>query len=102
MTEPVTIDRDALRAKYREERDKRLRDDANEPHIEPTRRFAHLLDDPYTARVEREPRFAEVPVAVIRGGFAGTPTEDTSDQARAPAGRTPQRQRPARGARPRG
>ena len=36
MTEPVTIDRDALRAKYREERDKRLRDDGNEQYIEPT------------------------------------------------------------------
>jgi cation diffusion facilitator CzcD-associated flavoprotein CzcO len=74
MTEPVTIDRDALRAKYREERDKRLRDDGNEQYIEPTGRFAHLLDDPYTARVEREPRFDEVTVAVIGGGFAGLVT----------------------------
>ena len=29
-----TIDRDALRAKYREERDKRLRSDGNEQYVE--------------------------------------------------------------------
>ena len=41
------IDREALRARYREERDKRLRPDGNDQYIQPTGRFAHLLDDPY-------------------------------------------------------
>jgi cation diffusion facilitator CzcD-associated flavoprotein CzcO len=68
------IDRDALRSKYRDERDKRLRPDGNEQYIEPTGRFAHYLDDPYTPVVEREPLSDEVQVAFIGGGFAGLVT----------------------------
>ena len=60
-----------LRAKYREERDKRLRPEGNEQYVEPTGRFAHLLDDPYVPRVERDPLSDEVTVAIIGGGFAG-------------------------------
>ena len=41
------IDREALRARYRAERDKRLRPDGNDQYLEPTGRFAHFLDDPY-------------------------------------------------------
>ena len=69
-----TIDRDALRARYREERDKRLRPDGNAQYIEPTGRFAHFLDDPYVERVERGPVTDEVTVAIIGGGFAGLVT----------------------------
>jgi cation diffusion facilitator CzcD-associated flavoprotein CzcO len=69
-----TIDRDAIRARYRAERDKRLRPDGNDQYVQPTGKFAHLLDDPYTPRVEREPRFDEVTVAVIGGGFSGLTT----------------------------
>jgi cation diffusion facilitator CzcD-associated flavoprotein CzcO len=65
------IDREALRERYRAERDKRLRADGNDQYIEPTGRFAHFLDDPYVEKVEREPVFDEVTVAVIGGGFAG-------------------------------
>jgi len=65
------IDREALRAKYRAERDKRLRPDGNDQYLEPAGKFASLLDDPYVQRVEREPRFDEVTVAFIGGGFAG-------------------------------
>jgi cation diffusion facilitator CzcD-associated flavoprotein CzcO len=68
------IDHDALRAKYRLERDKRLRPDGNEQYIEPTGRFAHYLDDPYTPLVEREPLTDEVQLAFIGGGFAGLVT----------------------------
>ena len=69
-----TIDRDALRIKYREERDKRIRPEGNEQYLQPTGKFADLLDDPYTARVEREPLFDEVTVAIIGGGFSGLTT----------------------------
>jgi cation diffusion facilitator CzcD-associated flavoprotein CzcO len=69
-----TIDRDALRLKYREERDKRLRAEGNEQYLQPVGRFAHLLDDPYMPRVEREPLFDEVTVAIIGGGFSGLTT----------------------------
>src|SRR4051794_17954031 len=68
------IDREALRRRYRAERDKRIRPDGNAQYLEPTRRFAHLLDDPYTQRVERAPRFDEVTVALIGGGFSGLVT----------------------------
>jgi cation diffusion facilitator CzcD-associated flavoprotein CzcO len=53
------------------ERDKRLRPDGNDQYLEPAGKFAHLLDDPYAERVEREPRFDEVTFAFIGGGFAG-------------------------------
>src|SRR5215467_14660878 len=75
MTNPGNAtDRAALRRKYREERDKRLRPDGNEQYIEPRGRFAHFLDDPYVARAERAPRRDEVTVAFIGGGFAGLVT----------------------------
>ena len=73
-TPTKTIDHEALRLKYRAERDKRLREDGNEQYIEPTGRFAHFLDDPYVERVEREPLRDEVTVAIIGGGFAGLVT----------------------------
>jgi cyclohexanone monooxygenase len=66
------IDKEALRAKYLEERDKRLRPDGNDQY----RRLAgtsleHYLDDPYMPVVEREPVTDHVTVALIGGGFAG-------------------------------
>ena len=73
-TTTAPIDREALRARYRAERDKRLRDDGNDQYVEPTGRFAHFLDDPYVELVEREPLHDEVTVALIGGGFAGLVT----------------------------
>jgi cation diffusion facilitator CzcD-associated flavoprotein CzcO len=63
--------RAALRAKYRQERDKRLRPDGNAQYIEPAGRFAHFLDDPYVPKKPRAPLSDEVTVAVIGGGFSG-------------------------------
>ena len=71
MATTLDFDPDALREKYREERDKRLRADGNEQYIEVAGQFAHYLDDPYVERVERAPLFDTVEVAVIGGGFAG-------------------------------
>ncbi|MDO8362460.1 MAG: NAD(P)/FAD-dependent oxidoreductase [Actinomycetota bacterium] len=71
MSAAEQTDPAALRAKYRAERDKRLRSEGNQQYIEPTGRFAHFLDDPYTVRVEREPLFDDVTVAFIGGGFSG-------------------------------
>ncbi|MCB1026902.1 MAG: NAD(P)/FAD-dependent oxidoreductase, partial [Microthrixaceae bacterium] len=71
-TEP--LDREALRAKYRAERDKRLRSDGGNQYLEPTGRFAHFRDDTFTPRVEREPVVDDVTVAIIGGGFAGLTT----------------------------
>ncbi|MEM7095931.1 MAG: NAD(P)/FAD-dependent oxidoreductase [Actinomycetota bacterium] len=60
-----------MHARYRAERDKRLRDDGNEQYIEPIGRFAHYLEDPYVAVAEREPMTDEVNFAFVGGGFAG-------------------------------
>lgn len=66
--------REAIRGRYRAERDKRIRPDGNQQYIEPSGRFAHFLDDPYVERVERAPLHDEVEVALIGGGFAGLVT----------------------------
>ena len=71
-SEPTT--RAELTAKYRAERDKRLRPDGNEQYVEPTGRYAHFLDDPWADLPEREPLHDEVTVAFIGGGFAGLVT----------------------------
>ena len=72
MSDPwVSIDHDALRERYRLERDKRLRPDGNAQYLEPTGRFASLLDDPYVEPEDRTSRTEEIEVAVIGGGFAG-------------------------------
>ncbi len=64
-------DRDALRAKYRAERAKRIRPEGNDQYIEPTGRFAHFLDDPYVTQTPREPINRDVNVAIVGAGFAG-------------------------------
>ncbi|MGH6870457.1 MAG: flavin-containing monooxygenase [Rhizomicrobium sp.] len=65
------FDPDALKARYRAERDRRLREDGNEQYVEIAGRFAHYLDDPYVAPVTRAPLHDEVEVVVIGGGFGG-------------------------------
>ena len=70
--EPVKFDKEALRQKYREERNKRLREDGNDQYIEVTGDFSHYVDDPYVEPdFVREPIFDEVEVVVIGGGFGG-------------------------------
>jgi cyclohexanone monooxygenase len=65
------FDPEALRLKYREERDKRLRADGNEQYREVVGDFAHYVDDPYAPRIERPPVTDEIEVAIIGGGFGG-------------------------------
>ncbi|MFO1114567.1 MAG: FAD-dependent oxidoreductase [Beijerinckiaceae bacterium] len=66
------FDPQALRKKYREERDKRVRADGNEQYIEPKGDFAHYLDDPYIEKkIERGPMEVDTSVLVIGGGFSG-------------------------------
>ena len=77
MSEAATKDDDlgfdpkALKAKYRAERDKRLRTEGNEQYVEIKGRFAHYLEDPYVAPITRAPLADEVEVVVIGGGFGG-------------------------------
>ncbi|HSP97827.1 MAG TPA: NAD(P)/FAD-dependent oxidoreductase, partial [Candidatus Dormibacteraeota bacterium] len=66
------FDPDALRAKYREERDRRLRADGNDQYLEVKGELAHFVDDPYVAPgFTRAPLTDAVDVVVIGGGFGG-------------------------------
>jgi cyclohexanone monooxygenase len=70
----TTIDKDALKQKYAEERAKRLRPDGNAQYLQLRGQLAHYLDDPYTPVTERAPKADHVTVAFIGGGFAGLVT----------------------------
>ena len=68
----IGFDPEALKAKYRAERDKRLRADGNEQYQEIAGQYAHYLDDPYVEPgFTRAPLTDEVDVVVIGGGFGG-------------------------------
>ena len=70
--EELGFDPDALRDKYRVERDKRLREDANDQYNEIKGEFSNFIEDPYiTMDIDREPLTDEVEVAIIGGGFGG-------------------------------
>src|SRR5581483_11920145 len=70
--EALGFDPDALREKYREERDRRLRTDGNEQYVEVKGDFRHYVDDPYVPPPPpREPKTDEVEILVIGGGFGG-------------------------------
>lgn len=76
MTSDVTtdlgFDPDALRAKYREERDRRLRADGNDQYVEPAGSLGEYIEDPYVdPGFTRDPLTDEVEVLVIGGGFGG-------------------------------
>lgn len=67
----VTLDKDVIRQKYLEERDKRLRADGNDQYIRLEGTFSDLASDPYTPLKPREPLRDHVTFAFIGGGFAG-------------------------------
>ncbi len=68
----LAFDPDALRRKYREERDRRLRADGNAQYIEVKGKYEHFLEDPYAEPgFERAPLHDEVEVIVVGGGFGG-------------------------------
>lgn len=66
------LDADAIRARYRQERDKRINPRQNQQWTEVTGDFSHYVDDPYV-----EPGFTRAPVVetldvvVVGGGFGG-------------------------------
>src|SRR5438105_5521313 len=71
-TSNVSFDPNALREKYRAERDKRLREDGNEQYVEVKGEFAHFVEDPYVAPgFRRAPLPDDVGVVVSGGGFGG-------------------------------
>src|SRR5215211_5364262 len=68
------IDREALRRKYREERDKRLRPDGNAQYVQASGVFLRYLDDPYKPIEPRAAKTDHVTFAFVGGGFAGLVT----------------------------
>ena len=72
----LDFDPEALREKYRQEREKRLRDDGEDQYLEATSEFAHYADDdPYAdPEFDRDPLDLEIDVAVIGAGFSGLMT----------------------------
>src|SRR5882724_4457390 len=67
----AAIDKERLRQKYLEERNKRLRPDGNDQYLQFKGKFAGYLEDPYAPVGEREPKTDHVTFAFIGGGFAG-------------------------------
>jgi cation diffusion facilitator CzcD-associated flavoprotein CzcO len=70
--EELGFDPDALREKYRIERDRRLRADGSNQYQEVKGDFSHYIDDPYVdPGFTRAPLEDEIDVVVIGGGFGG-------------------------------
>jgi len=67
----IDFDPRELKAKYLEERDKRVRTDANAQYIEVTGDFSNFVDDPYEQAAARAPVTDHVDVVIIGGGFGG-------------------------------
>src|ERR1700742_2886451 len=69
---PQDIDIDVMRAKYAQEREKRLRTDGGAQYLERAGALADLYEaDPYTPVPDRAPIDEDIEVAVLGGGFAG-------------------------------
>ena len=66
------MDVDALRRKYAEERERRLRPDGIAQYVEIAGRFAALGEDPWAdGQCDRQPLTDDVDVAVVGAGFGG-------------------------------
>lgn len=72
--EDLAFDPGALREKYRQERDRRIRPEGNAQYRGATGEFGYYAHDPYTSRAERAPMNDRVEVLVIGGGFGGLVT----------------------------
>lgn len=67
-----TTDMIAIRKKYQEERDKRIRNDGIEQFHYGVGEFSHFVDDPYSDPTFNRPALNdEVDVIIIGGGFGG-------------------------------
>ena len=70
--EELGFDPMALRAKYAEEREKRLRRDGNDQYVEVSDQFTRYVEDPYIDNpIVRDAVTEEIEVAIIGAGFGG-------------------------------
>jgi cation diffusion facilitator CzcD-associated flavoprotein CzcO len=72
-TRPLeSLDIAALRERYRQERDKRIRREGGEQYVRPTDAFAeNYTHDPHMEVTPRAPIFEDIDVAILGGGFSG-------------------------------
>ena len=70
-TSRPSLDKEALRVKYGQERDKRLRPDGNAQYLPLEGLLSHNPADPYTVVTARAPVTDHVTFAFVGGGFAG-------------------------------
>ncbi|MEV1048292.1 NAD(P)/FAD-dependent oxidoreductase [Streptomyces sp. NPDC049916] len=72
---PALLDLAALRERYRQERERRVRPDGTAQYRDADAEFGYYADDPYTeGPTDRAPVHDLVDVAVIGGGFGGVLT----------------------------
>src|SRR5579863_7693097 len=72
MSETLDFDPNALREKYRHERDRRLRPDGNDQYVEVAADFRHYIDDPHVDDgFTRKPLTDGVDAVIVGGGFGG-------------------------------
>jgi cyclohexanone monooxygenase len=70
--EDLGFNPEALREKYRQERDKRIRTDGNEQYVDVSGEFSSYVEDPYIDGADtRAPLSDEVDVIIVGGGFGG-------------------------------
>ena len=62
---------EALRARYRAERDRRIRPDGAAQYRRAAGEFGYYAKDPYTPFTDREPKTDRVEAVVVGGGFGG-------------------------------
>ena len=68
----LPFDPDEVRARYRAERDKRLRPEGSEQYVGMSAEFSEFDEDPYVEPgFTRDALFDDVEVAIIGGGFGG-------------------------------
>ena len=84
-SEALGFDPDALMERYKHERDRRIREDAELQFVEvkTDSEFAekHLISDPYAEPVERDPINDTNEVVIIGGGWVGMMTAARLNQA---------------------
>ena len=72
VNKELGFDPEALRARYRAERDKRIRTDGTDQYLQAEGDFTRYVDDPYIKPgFTRKPLIDEVGVLIIGGGFGG-------------------------------
>src|SRR3954449_735818 len=63
-------ERERLRERYRQERDKRLRPEGTQQYVK-LDPFSEYLRDPFTPHAERDAVSRDVDVLIVGGGFGG-------------------------------